>query len=31
MGFKTCAPYHAYPNSIMPFLVFMEKTLGDVI
>jgi len=27
MGFKTCAPYHAYPNSIMPFLVFMEKAL----
>ena len=30
IGFRVCAPYHQYPEPLMPYLVFMEMPLaGD--
>ena len=29
MGFERCSPYQTYPEKLMPFLVFMQKTLED--
>lgn len=29
MGFRECAPYHDYPQELMPYLVFMELRLTD--
>ena len=30
IGFRVCAPYHQYPQALMPYLVFMEMPLaGD--
>lgn len=30
VGFRICAPYHQYPEPLMPYLVFMEMSLaGD--
>lgn len=27
MGFENILPYHEYPERLMPYLVFMEKSL----
>jgi GNAT superfamily N-acetyltransferase len=29
IGFRLCAPYHQYPEELMPYLVFMEMPLTD--
>jgi GNAT superfamily N-acetyltransferase len=29
IGFRICAPYHQYPEELMPYLVFMEMPLAD--
>ncbi|MEP7329251.1 MAG: GNAT family N-acetyltransferase [Betaproteobacteria bacterium] len=29
IGFHECAPYHAYPEALLPYLVFMELPLAD--
>ena len=28
IGFRVCAPYHLYPEELMPYLVFMEMPLS---
>jgi ribosomal protein S18 acetylase RimI-like enzyme len=28
-GFRECAPYHVYPEKLMPYLIFMELDLAD--
>lgn len=28
IGFRECAPHHAYPAKLLPYLVFMELPLG---
>ncbi|SPE34498.1 putative N-acetyltransferase CML5 Camello-like protein 5 [Burkholderiales bacterium] len=28
MGFRTCAPHHAYPEKLLPYVVFMELPLA---
>ena len=29
LGFKQCAPYHEYPQRLMPYFMFMELPLAD--
>lgn len=29
IGFRRCAPYNAYPERLMPHMVFMELALGE--
>ena len=29
IGFRVCAPYHQYPDHLMPYLVFMQMPLTD--
>jgi GNAT superfamily N-acetyltransferase len=30
LGFKPCPPYYEYPEKLMPYFVFLHRTLGNL-